>query len=151
MAREISQVDKEVIEQVVRDSLERLGMRATKDQASLLVRLILSGISYHFYNNPDTQITMGFMTFQKSPDLDELFSLRIIRDLEEKVVNADTLYKYYKGELTTEKKLKDIVEGFVDELLVYSQEQNMKITGLAHTLSTKSKSKNNGSTKKKKQ
>lgn len=150
MAREIKQVDKEVIEQIVRDSLERMGLKATKDQASLLLRLILSGISCHFYENPDTQVRMGFLTFQKSPDLDELFSLRIIRDAEEGVVNAETMYRYYKGELTTERKLKDIVEGFVDELLDYSQEQNMKITGLAKSLRTKSVNKSN-STKKKKQ
>ena len=44
------------------------------------------------------------------------------------------MYKYYKGEIITEKKIKGIVEGFVDELLTYSQEQNKEITLLTSKL-----------------
>lgn len=134
MAREIRTVDKKVIENIITDTLRKFGIELEKDEAALMLRLFLSGISKYFFDEPDTRIELGFMSLQKSPDLDELFSIRIIRNLEEGVVNADTMYKYYKGEIITEKKIKGIVEGFVDELLTYSQEQNKEITLLTSKL-----------------
>lgn len=134
MAREIRTVDKKVIEDIITDTLRKFGIELEKDEAALMLRLFLSGISKYFFDDPDTRIELGFMSLQKSPDLDELFSIRIIRNLEEGVVNADTMYKYYKGEIITEKKIKGIVEGFVDELLTYSQEQNKEITLLTSKL-----------------
>jgi hypothetical protein len=134
MAREIRTVDKKVIEDIITDTLRKFGIELEKDEAALMLRLFLSGISKYFFDEPDTRIELGFMSLQKSPDLDELFSIRIIRNLEEGVVNADTMYKYYKGEIITEKKIKGIVEGFVDELLTYSQEQNKEITLLTSKL-----------------
>ena len=134
MAREIRTVDKKVIEDIITDTLRKFGIELEKDEAALMLRLFLSGISKYFFDEPDTRIELGFMSLQKSPDLDELFSIRIIRNLEEGVVNADTMYKYYKGEIITEKKIKGIVEGFVDELLTYPQEQNKEITLLTSKL-----------------
>ena len=134
MAREIRTVDKKVIEDIITDTLRKFGIELEKDEAALMLRLFLSGISKYFFDEPDTRIELGFMSLQKSPDLDELFSIRIIRNLEEGVVNADTMYKYYTGEIITEKKIKGIVEGFVDELLTYSQEQNKEITLLTSKL-----------------
>ena len=134
MAREIRTVDKKVIEDIITDTLRKFGIELEKDEAALMLRLFLSGISKYFFDEPDTRIELGFMSLQKSPDLDELFSIRIIRNLEEGVVNADTMYKYYNGEIITEKKIKGIVEGFVDELLTYSQEQNKEITLLTSKL-----------------
>jgi hypothetical protein len=134
MAREIRTVDKKVIEDIITNTLRKFGIELEKDEAALMLRLFLSGISKYFFDEPDTRIELGFMSLQKSPDLDELFSIRIIRNLEEGVVNADTMYKYYKGEIITEKKIKGIVEGFVDELLTYSQEQNKEITLLTSKL-----------------
>lgn len=134
MAREIRTVDKKVIEDIITNTLNKFGIELEKDEAALMLRLFLSGISKYFFDEPDTRVELGFMSLQKSPDLDELFSIRILRNLEEGVVNADTMYKYYKGEITTEKKIKGIVEGFVDELLSYSQEQNKEITLLTNKL-----------------
>ena len=93
MAREIRTVDKKVIEDIITDTLRKFGIELEKDEAALMLRLFLSGISKYFFDEPDTRIELGFMSLQKSPDLDELFSIRIIRNLEEGVVNADTMYK----------------------------------------------------------
>lgn len=138
MTREIKTVSKNVIEDIINDTLNKFGIILEKDEAALMLRLFLSGISKYFFEEPDTRVELGFMSLQKSPDLDELFSVRIIRNLEEGVVNADTMNKYYKGEIITEKKIKGIVEGFVDELLAYSQEQNKEITLLTSKLGKKS-------------
>ena len=141
--RKIEQLDKKVIEDLMKESLEKVGIKDIKDETSnLLLRIFLSGISNHFFLNPDTEIDVGFLKFKKSPNLDELFTVEIIRDIEEGVVNAGAMYKYYTGGFTAEKKIKGLVENFVDELLFYSQEQNMKISGLTSKLSnTKGKKK----------
>lgn len=136
MARKIQQMEASVLEKVVEDSLNRIGCKLPEDKTKLLLRLIISGISNHFFELPDTEINVGFMKFKKSPNLDELFTVEIIRN--EEVINAKSLYKYYKGELITEKELKNIVEGFVNELVVYSQNQSNNINRLTGKLSQKS-------------
>ena len=134
--RKIEKQDKSVIEDIMKESLKNVGLTEVKDETSaLLLRILFSGISNHFFLEPDTEIDVGFLKFKKSPNLDELFTVGINRDLEEGVVNAGAMYKYYTGGFASEKKMKSIVENFVDELLLYSQEQNMKITGLTSKLS----------------
>jgi len=136
MARKIEQLSSSVIEEITKESLKRIGFEIKKedeDKVKLLLRLIISGIANHFFELPDTEIDVGFMKFKKNPNLDELFTVDIIRNQE--IANASRLYKYYKGELLTEKALKDIVEGFVNELAVYSQNQNNKIGKLTNSLS----------------
>ncbi len=139
MVRKIEQLSSAVIEEITKESLKRIGFNVKKedeDKVKLLLRLIVSGIANHFFEFPDTEIDVGFMKFKKNPNLDELFTVDIIRNQE--VVNASRLYKYYKGELLTEKALKNIVEGFVNELAVYSQNQNNKIGKLTNSLSQNS-------------
>lgn len=141
MARKIEKVDSSVLESIVTDGLQRIGIQIDEDRAKLLFRLIISGIGKHFFINPDTSVQVGFMEFTKSPDLDELFAIKILRNDE--IYNAEALYKYYRGEFHSEKKIKEMVESFVDGLLDYSQQQNLKINELTNTLnkSTQTKAK----------
>ena len=131
-----------VLEQIVYDSLHHIGLTdANPSHAALLLILILSGIGQHFFYEPDTNFRLGFIDIRKSPDKDELFTVNIIRSEENNIVNADTLWKYYTGELIKESQLKEVLDKFVHELLLYSQSQEESIMMMADKLK-KGKKKN---------
>ena len=109
------------------------------NNVSLFIRLLFSGLSSYFFRNPDDIIDLGYMRLKKNAEVDELFAVEILRDKEESVVNADTLYKFYKGELISEKEIKKVVEGFANELLSYSEMQNEKISNLTYKLNKRRK------------
>ena len=135
MGRKLKKASREKIEQIIIESLESVGIRDVKDsKAALLTRLIISGIGNYFFSKPDNVVNVGFIKLSKSPNKDELFTAEIIRNEEVGIKNAETLWRYYTGEMITETKLKEVVEDFVSELLVYSQEQEQKITKLANKL-----------------
>ena len=139
MARKIEKVDASVLENIVAESFKRLGIEANEEQIKLVFRLIISGIAYHFFVSPDTEVEVGFTKFNKSPNLDDLFTVEIIRNAD--IYNAKALYKYYRAEYTNEQRIKNIVEEFVDDLLVYSQQQDFEINGLTNSLKTQNKAK----------
>lgn len=140
MTRKLTKVNKEVIESIVEDSLRRAGIKKVKKEAAaILLRLIVSGIANYFYDNPDDFIDVGFIRFKKNPQKEEVFAVDLLANEQEGVINADTLNRYYKGELIAEEKLKGLMDGFVNELLFYSQAQNDKITNMTSTLQIKSR------------
>ena len=123
------------IEEVTRESLRIIGLEGIEEgKVKLLSRLIISGIANHYFRNPDDLIKMGFLQFEKSPDKDELFKVTILRNQDAGVINADTLWKYYKGELHQEAKFKEILDNFLEELISYSQDQEISITQLTSRL-----------------
>ena len=123
------------IEEVTRESLRIIGLEGIEEgKVKLLSRLIISGIANHYFRNPDDLIKMGFLQFEKSPDKDELFKVTILRSQDAGVINADTLWKYYKGELHQEAKFKEILDNFLEELISYSQDQEISITQLTSRL-----------------
>lgn len=125
----------DIIERVTEESLKIVGIEdVDKGKVKLLTRLIISGLAYHYFNNPDDLIKMGFLQFEKSPDKDELFKVTILRDKDAGVINADTLWKYYKGELRQEEKFKEILDNFLEGLIAYSQAQEINITQLTSKL-----------------
>ena len=128
----------EDIERVTRESLKVIGIEEIDEgKVKLLSRLMISGIANHYFHNPDDLIRMGFIQFEKSPNKDELFKVSILRDTETGVVNADTLWKYYRGELHQEAKFKEILDNFLNELIDYSQSQEISITQLTNKLHRK--------------
>jgi hypothetical protein len=128
----------DIIERVVEESLKIIGIEDIEEgKIKLLSRLIMSGLAYHYFNSPDDLIKMGFLQFEKSPDKDELFKITLLRDREAGVINADTLWKYYKGELHQEAKFKEILDNFLEGLITYSQEQEVNITKLTSTIQKK--------------
>jgi hypothetical protein len=140
MSRKLNKVTEEVVIALLRDSLKRSGLENMPDNnVSLFIRLLFSGLSSYFFRNPDDIIDLGYMRLKKNADIDELFAVEILRDKEESVVNADTLYKFYKGELISEKEIKKVVEGFANELLSYSEMQNEKISNLTYKLNKRRK------------
>lgn len=140
MSRKLNKVTEEIIISLLRDSLKRSGLDNLPDNnVSLFIRLLFSGISSYFFRNPDDIIDLGYMRLKKNVEVDELFAVEILRDREESVVNADTLYKFYKGELISEKEIKKVVEGFANELLSYSEMQNEKISNLTYKLNKRRK------------
>ena len=140
MSRKLNKVTEEIIISLLRDSLKRSGLDNIPDNnVSLFIRLLFSGISSYFFRNPDDIIDLGYMRLKKNAEVDELFAVEILRDREESVVNADTLYKFYKGELISEKEIKKVVEGFANELLSYSEMQNEKISNLTYKLNKRRK------------
>ena len=58
----------------------------------------------------------------------------LLKNEEIGVINAETLWRYYTGELTSEKEIKSIIGNFVNELLRYSQEQEEEITEMTEKL-----------------
>ena len=137
MARKLKNKAAEDLEDIVANSLERVGFGRDLDPAkvALLTRLIFSGVANYFFRTPDNVIQMGFLKFVKNPDKDQLFAVNIVRNEQEGIYNADTLWRYYKGELKVAEDLKKIVDEFIADLIAYSQEQEEDITELTNKLS----------------
>ena len=127
MKRRIEKLETTELESMFVECLQDLGIEATKEQACLLLRMVTSLIGRHFFYNPDTEYQVGFMKFQKSPEKDELFNVHIIRSPIDDVVNADSLYRFYSGDLAQEARLKHTLDAFVESLLKYSQQQEIDI------------------------
>ena len=134
MVRKFNKEPPETLENILKESLEVIGVKMKKDKARLLLRLIISGIANHYFYKPDDLIDIGFLRFCKSPDKDELFRVNILRDKDSGVVNADTLWKYYTGQLKQEQDFKGILDNFLQELIDYSQEQEIDNTHLTSRL-----------------
>ena len=135
--RKIEEKSLSIIERIVEDSLLHVGFNPTSDQSALLLRLIFSGIGSHFFFEPDTKFKIGFIEVMKSPEVDELFNVKIVRSPEDKIVNADTLYKYYKGDLARAEQLRDILDTFVNDLLKYAQGQEVSIASTVNRINTR--------------
>ena len=127
MKRKIEKRKTTELELILIDCLKDIGIKATKDQACLLLRLMMSALGRHFFYNPDTEFQVGFMKFQKSPDIDELFNVHIIRSPENEVINAESLYRFYTGDVVREQQLRNTLDQFVSSLLQYSQQQEIDI------------------------
>lgn len=133
--RKLIEKPPDIIEGVTKESLRIVGLEDIEEgKVKLLSRLIISGIANHYFRNPDDLIKMGFLQFEKSPEKDELFKVTILRNKDAGVINADTLWKYYKGELHQEAKFKEILDNFLEELINYSQDQEINITQLTSKL-----------------
>lgn len=127
MKRTIEERPISEIENLFINSFKRAGIKATDMQVSLLLRLFLSSVGNYFFFNPDTSYRIGFIEVSKSPDKDELFNVKIIRSPENNIVNANTLWQFYTGDLIREKQLKSLLDTFVQELVNYSQAQEISI------------------------
>ena len=134
MVRKFTREPPEILENILKESLEVIGAEMEEGKVKLLLRLIISGIANHYFFKPDDLIEVGFLQFCKSPDKDELFRVNILRNKESGVVNAETLWKYYNGELRQEQQFKGILENFLEELINYSEEQEIDITHLTSKL-----------------
>ena len=140
MERKLNKVDEGIIIDLLTDSLKRAGLNdLPENNAKLFIRLLFSSISDYFFCNPDNIIDLGYLRLKKNSNVNEMFAVEILRSETEDVVNANTLYKFYKGELISEKEIKKVVEGFANELLSYSEVQNEKISDLTHQLNKRRK------------
>lgn len=144
MGRKFEKKEPKLIEDIVAESLDIVGMEVEEDKVKLLARLILSGIGQHYFFNPDDLIDMGFLRIQKSSEKDELFKVTIIRNKSSGVVNAETLWRYYRGDLQQERQFKEIMDTFLHELIDYSQTQEIEITKLTSQLQEKKRRTNHG-------
>lgn len=134
MVRQFNKAPPEVLEDILKESLRVIDVEMDEGKVRLLLRLIISGIANHYFYRPDDLIDVGFLRFCKSPDKDELFRVNIIRNKESGVINAETMWKYYTGQLKQERDFKGILENFLEELINYSQEQEIDITQLTSRL-----------------
>lgn len=143
MARKFRKVSEIVLVPLIKDSFERVGIEGvTHEKIALVFRLIAGGIASYFFQQPNDLIDVGFLRFKKNPDKNELFAVDIIKDEDAGVVNADTLYRYYTGDLNSERALQNTMNNFVNELLSYSQAQSESISSLTGKL--KKRRKQNG-------
>lgn len=134
--RKIIERDCKELEKITSSSLAKVGLkRVSKAKAALLMRLVFSGVSRYFFLNPDTAINLGFLKFKKSPKKEEMFTVTINPSVPDGVVNADTMWRYYTGELAKKEELKEVLNKFVEELLSYSQMQEVQIAQLTSNLS----------------
>jgi hypothetical protein len=132
MVRKLTKKPAITIENIMKESISILNEKMSDDKVRLLLRLAVSGIANHYFKHPDDLIDVGFLRFQKSPDKDELFKVTILRDKKSGVINAEMLWKYYKGELKQEAQFKEILDNFLKELIEYSQEQEINIMNLTN-------------------
>ena len=136
MARKFKKRQATDIEDIVAESLARIGVKNLSDeQVALLARLIFSGVARYFFMSPDNEIEMGFLKIIKNPDKEQLFAVNIRKSENEGIYNAKSLWKYYRGELVVEAELKSIMEEFVQNLLDYSQAQEQSISKLTRKIS----------------
>lgn len=124
------QVKKEinVIEDISRKCFKAIGIRASIDQSNLFARIFISGLAHYFFNSPDDIIEMGFLKIEKRPIKEEVFRVTLSTNKDIGVINAETLWKYYTGELLYKTKFKKVVESFMKELINYSKIQEKEIT-----------------------
>ena len=135
MKRKLKRAQKEELESIMKDCLKTVKIGELKEgRSEWLFRLLMSGIAKYFFEQPDNFVDVGFIRFKKNPEKEELFAVEIIKDEKAGVTNAETLWRYYTGELSSEKELKSIVNNFVNELLKYSQEQEEEITNITGRL-----------------
>ena len=135
MARKIKEYKAIEIEEIVEECFKRIGVQnAKKEQIALFTRLLFSGIAKYFFFNPDNAVNVGYLRFSKSPDIDELFRVHIMRNGKVGIVNAETLWQYYKGDIIHKEKIEEVVNNFVSELLDYSQQQEKDISKLTQKL-----------------
>lgn len=136
------------IEDIVKECLIRVGIKSTSNnQVALLTRLIFSGIAEYFYKQPDNKVQMGYIEFMKNPEKEQLFAVNLLKSEGSGVINADTLWRYYKGELATQAQLKGIIDEFVHNLLEYAQTQEQDIIDINNRTTvelTKKRRKKNG-------
>ena len=135
MKRKFTTIKDRVLEEIVRDSALRVGIGALNEtQTAMLIRLIFSGISNYFYNSPDNVVELGYMKVRKNPEKEQLFAVDLQENNADSISNAETLYRYYKGDMKAEKELKETMNTFINELLIYSQVQSNNITKLTGKL-----------------
>lgn len=144
MVRKFEKKSSKVLEDIVEESLKIVGIETDEGKIKLLLRLVMSGIANHYFFSPDDLIEVGFLQFCKSPDKDELFRINILRDKESGVINANTLWKFYKGELQQEKDFKRVLDNFLQELISYSQIQEMSIMNLTNVMEKRKGETNHG-------
>ena len=138
MARKREVKSAKILEDIMKECLSILSIEdISDDKVKLLLRLYASGIANKFFLEPDNIIDVGFLRFEKSPDKNELFRVSLKKDVNAGVINATTLWKYYKGELQQEKQFKQILEEFLTDLIQYSEEQEISITNLTSKLQQK--------------
>jgi len=130
MARKLEQKPASNLEDIMEECLQIAGIETSPEKSKLLLRLIISGIADYYFFNPDHVIDVGFIRFEKSPEKNELFKTTILRNKESGVVNAQTLWRYYKGELQQEAQFKEVLDNFLKELIEYSQSQEIDILKL---------------------
>lgn len=135
--RKFKEREPEILENILKESLGIIGVEMEEGKSKLLLRLLTSGIAYHYFKNPDDLIKVGFLQFRKSPEKNELFKVTLLKDKESGVINAETLWQYYKGELRQKAQFKQVLENFLEELITYSQEQEIDITQLTSKLREK--------------
>lgn len=140
--RKLKQISSDVIEDIIKKSLEIINAKLNEGQIKLLLRLIVSGIAYHYFLSPDDLIDVGFLRFEKSPDKNELFKVTLLKNSESGVVNAETLWEFYSGDMNRKKQLKKVVNEFLGELIEYSRTQEMDIMKLTNSVDTKRKGEN---------
>lgn len=128
-----------ILEGLMQDCIKVIDVDLPEDKSKLLVRLFLSALARHFFIHPDDIFNLGFVHLEKSPKKEELFTMTLIKSPKDGVVNANTLWKYYNGELLKEFKFKEIMENFFQELIDYSQDQEVEITELTSNISLKTK------------
>ena len=142
MAREFREQPAEVIEEIIKTSLKILNSKLDEGQIKLLLRLIMSGIANHYFHNPDDLIDVGFLRFEKSPEKSELFKVTLLKDPDSGVVNAETLWEFYNGDLQRKKQFKEVVNDFLGELISYSKAQELNILKLTSEIDTKKEGEN---------
>ena len=141
--RKFKQVPPKVLEKVIKKSLKIINAELNDDQIKLLLRLIISGIAYHYFLSPDDIIDVGFLRFEKSPDKNELFKVTLLRNEESGVINAETLWEFYNGDMARKKQLKKVMNEFLGELINYSKNQEMNIMNLTSNVNIERKGENN--------
>ena len=137
MARKREEKDPTTLENISEKCFKAMGLDVSREQSNLFARIFLSGISHYFFYKPDDIIRIGFLKVEKSPEKSELFKVTLQKNLEVGVINAETLWKYYTGELIQESKFQEIIQNFMEELISYSQAQEQEITNLTSSLNRK--------------
>lgn len=137
MGRKREEKEPIILENISEKCFKAIGLDVSREKSNLFARIFLSGISHYFFFRPDDIVKIGFLKLEKSPEKNELFKVTIQKNLEAGVINADTLWKYYTGELIQESKFKEIIQNFMEELISYSQVQERDITNLTNTIQRK--------------
>lgn len=137
MVRKLKEVEQSTLEERIRESFKLIGYDLTNEESALVLRILVSEIAYYFFKNPDDVVQVGFVKFGKSPRKEELFNVEIVYNQEEGILNARALNDFYRGKRINEVKLKSIIDNFIEELLNYSQIQELEASQTANKISSR--------------
>lgn len=123
----------------VKSNCEKTGMELSKENIEKLFTIMVSTAADYLYHNPECRIDLPHFSIIRTHSKSNLIHIDIKRDKE--VRNAEQLLYFYLNEGLEKRKLKNILDEFVDTLVEYSADKEEQNSDIIKTINSSKKSK----------